>query len=78
MLERKYFQRAGKRRHRRLDHVQNRHARWHNSEGANGGGQFAYSVTYEFLFENCNSLLKGLLLPITQIHLPTESFQVRL
>lgn len=54
--------------HGKIGHVQNQHARWHDSEGINGGGQYVCSITYEFLVGNCNGLLKGLLLPITLTH----------
>lgn len=65
--------------HRRTDHVQNQHAKWHNSEGINGSVQYTYSITDEFLFESCNCLLKGLSTSsCSYIHLPTESSQLQL
>lgn len=51
ILETKHLQRAGMRMHGRIDHVQNQHARWHNSENINGSGQYTYGITYGFLSE---------------------------
>lgn len=79
ILQRKYLQMAGEGMHRRTDHVQNQHAKWYSSEGINGSGGYTYNITDEFLFENCNCLLKGLSTSnCSYIHLPTESFQGQL